>query len=163
VAVPESLLLAIPRVAWSAKPETGTALDPCQAEIDDFGLQQVNFLPTMPGLYVGFLTVPWLIVFLALNGVVWGLAERWIMARCTPARLVMLAGSVLAACSYEAGLPAILVALRSAAVIAVSAWLLQSLLIRRIASSGSCRQGGESRSAIDAGLAPPVRSPAPSR
>jgi hypothetical protein len=163
MAVPESLLLVIPHAAWSAKPETGIALDPCEAEIDDFGLQQVNFLPTMPGLYAGFLTVPWLMVFLALTGVVWGLAERWIMARCTPARLVMLAGSVQAVCCYEAGLPAMLVALRSAAVIAVTAWLLQWLLIRRIAPSRSCPQGGESRSAIDAGLAPPVRSPALSR
>lgn len=159
-AVPESLLLTIPHAAWSAKPETGTALDPSEAEIDDFGLQQVNFLPTLPGLYVGFLTVPWLMVLLALVGVAWGLAERWILARCTPARLVMLAGSVQAACYYEAGLPAMLVALRSAAVIAVAAWLLQSLLIRRIASVG---RDGESQPPIDAGLRPPVRSPAPSR
>jgi hypothetical protein len=134
-AVPESLLLMIPRAAWSAKPETGTALDPYQAEIDDFGLQQVNFLPTLPGLYVGFLTVPWLITLLALVGAAWGLAERWILARCTPARLVMLAGSVQAACCYEAGLPAMLVALRSTAVIAVAAWLLQSMFTRYVAGT----------------------------
>jgi hypothetical protein len=162
-AVPESLLLAIPHAAWSGKPETGTALDPYEAEINDFGLQQVNFLPTLPGLYIGFLTVPWLIAFLALAGVVWGLAERWILARCTPARLVMLAGSVQAACCYEAGLPAMLVALRSTAVIAAAAWLVQSLLIPRLNSAGSCRQRPESQPAIDAGPAPLVRSRAPSR
>lgn len=122
-AVPESLLLAVPKALWPGKPDQGNALDPYEASLDDFGMQQINFLPTLPGLYAGFLATPWLLAFMALAGAAWGLAERWVLARGSAARIVMLAGAVQAALCYEAGLAAMLTALRSAAVIAAAAWL----------------------------------------
>ena len=116
--VMESALIVVPSLAWSSK-LASTTLNPYDLEITDFGLQPVNFLPTLPGLYAGYLSPPWLLVFLAFLGLLCGLGERRLFrCRCTPARLVFLAGAVTAALTYEAGLPAMLVELRAAAVIA---------------------------------------------
>jgi hypothetical protein len=117
--VPESLLLTVPSSLWSSKLAHGTALNPDSLETGSFGLQQVNFLPTLPGLYAGFLSPPWLALFLAFLGLLCGWGERWLFRHCTPARFVLLAGAVIAALVYEAGLPAMLVQLRAAAAIAV--------------------------------------------
>jgi hypothetical protein len=124
IGAPQSLLLAVPSAAWPSK-LSDAALNPGQQELDDFGLQQVNYLPSLPGMYSGFLSPPWLIVFLALAGLAAGLGERWLMRCCTPARLVLLTGAVIAAASYEAALPDMLVALRPAAVLAVAVWCWQ--------------------------------------
>jgi hypothetical protein len=121
--VPESLLLAVPSVAWPSKLSRGAALDPALLEMDDFGLQQVNFLPGLAGLYVGFLSTPWLIAFLAGLGVLCGSGERWLLRRRTPARLVLLTGAAVAALGYQMGLPEMLVTLRAAAVLAAIVWL----------------------------------------
>jgi hypothetical protein len=123
-AIPHSLLLAVPKALWPGKPDAGNTLDPYQAQIAAFGLSPVNFLAGVPGLYTGYLSPAWLLAVMGLAGAGWGLAERWMLARVTPARLVLLAGSVLAAGSYEGGLPSVLVSLRAAAVIASCAWLV---------------------------------------
>lgn len=123
--VPESLLLTVPTALWSSKLSHGLALNPAQLETNDFGLQQINFLVPLPGLYAGFLPPSWLVIFLACLGALFGWAERWLLRSCTPARLVMLAGAVTAALQYEAGLPAMLVTLRTAAAIAVAVRLLE--------------------------------------
>jgi hypothetical protein len=123
--VPESLLLAVPSAVWPSKLAHSAGLNPFQTEINDFGLQKVNYLPTLPGLYAGFLPVPGLIAFLAVIGAACGLGERWLFRRRTPARLVLLAGAISAALRFEQGLPGMLVALRSAAVIAIIAWLAE--------------------------------------
>lgn len=130
-AIPESLMLAVPKALWPGKPETGNALDPYGAQVADFGLAPVNYLPGVPGLYAGFLGAGWLLAAMGLAGAGWGLAERRILARVTPARLVLLAGAVLAAGSYEGGLPDALLAVRAAAVIAGGAWLVTLALCRR--------------------------------
>ncbi len=119
VYVPESLLLTVPSSLWSSKLAHASALNPDSLETGGFGMQQVNFLPTLPGLYAGFLSPPWLVLFLAFLGLLCGLGERWLFRRCSPARFVLLAGAVIAALVYEAGLPAMLVQLRAAAAIAV--------------------------------------------
>ena len=121
----DSLLLVVPSALWPSKLAHGNALNPAIAETDDFGLQQVNFLPTLPGLYIGFLSAPWLIVFLAFIGLLCGWGERWLFRRCTPVRFVLLAGAVIAALFYEKGLPGMLVALRGAVVIAVIVKLIE--------------------------------------
>jgi hypothetical protein len=118
-----SLLLAVPSAAWSSKPETGTALNPVLTQMQDFGLQQVNWLPGLAGLYTGFLSGPWLVTFLAALGVLAGRGERWLMRRCTPSRLVLLAGAVTGIFAFQAGLPVMLVTFRPALVIAAGAWL----------------------------------------
>jgi hypothetical protein len=128
--VPESLLIVVPSSVWSSKLAYGNALNPAALEINDFGLQQVNFLPTLPGLYIGFLSAPGLIAFLAFIGLLCGWGERWLFRRCTPVRLVLLAGAVTAALTYEAGLPGMLVALRSAAAIAVGVKLIEVMRVR---------------------------------
>jgi hypothetical protein len=125
--VAESLLVVVPSPVWSSKLDHGDALNPAMLEINDFGLQQLNFLPTLPGLYIGFLSAPWLIAFLAFIGLLCGWGERWMFRRCTPARIVLLGGAVLVAFSYEKGLPGMLVALRAAAVIAVIVKLIELL------------------------------------
>ena len=128
--VPESLLIVVPSSVWSSKLSHVNALNPAELEIREFGLQEINFLPTLPGLYVGFLSAPWLIAFLAFIGLLCGLGERWLFRRRTPVRLVFLAGAVSAALLYEAGLPAMLVALRAAAAIAVVVKLMEVIRMR---------------------------------
>jgi len=122
--VPDSLLLVIPRAAWPSKLESSW-LNPYQAETATFRLQHVNFLPGLAGLYVGFLPSAWLIAFLTGLGWLCGRAERWLLRRDTPARLVLLTGAVQAALVFEAGLPFMLIVLRSAAVIAAAVWIAQ--------------------------------------
>jgi hypothetical protein len=129
-AVPDSLLLAVPKALWPSKPDAGNTLDPYQAQIAAFGLAPVNYLPGVPGLYAGYLGTWPLLAVTGLAGAAWGLAERWMLARVTPARLVLLAGSVLTAGSYEGGIPVMLTSLRAAAVIAGLAWLV-TLAFRR--------------------------------
>jgi hypothetical protein len=116
--VPESMLLAVPSSLWPSKLTHGYALQLGTLEIDDFGLQHTNFLSGLPGLYVGFLSAPWLMAFLAFLGLLAGRAERWLFRRCTPVRLVLLAGAVESALAYEQSLPGMLVQLRAAAAIA---------------------------------------------
>jgi hypothetical protein len=118
--VPESLLLNVPSALWPSKLAHGGALNPAATEISDFGLPSINFLPTLPGLYAGFLSPPWLLIFMTLLGAVSGWAERWLLRECTPGRLVLLAGAVTAALRYEQGLPGMLLALRAALVIAMA-------------------------------------------
>jgi hypothetical protein len=88
-------------------------------------------MPTLPGLYAGFLTPPWLVIFMGLLGAVFGWLERWLLSECSPARLVMLAGVVIAALSYEEGLPGMLLAVRAAIVVAVAANVLGLARSRR--------------------------------
>jgi len=131
VYVPESLLLAVPSAAWSSKLSHANGLNPFILETDDFGLQSVNFLPGLPGLYMGFLSPPWLVAFMAVLGTVAGWAERWLLRSCTPTRLVLLAGAVTAALWLEPGLPSMLVDLRAAVAVAVVVKLVQVARERR--------------------------------
>jgi hypothetical protein len=129
--VPESLLLVVPSALWPAKLDHGNGLNPTYLEIKSFGLQNVNFLPTLPGLYVGILTTPWLIAFLAFLGLLAGCGERLLFRHCTPARLVLVAGAITAALSYEEGLPDMLITLRSAATVAIVVKLIEVVRVRR--------------------------------
>jgi hypothetical protein len=136
VAVPESWLIAVPSAVWPSKLDSG-ALNPHLTEMDDFGLQQVNFLPGLAGVYSGFLDPAWLAVFLAILGLVWGRGERWLLRSRSPARLVMLAGLLSAAPDYPEGLPGMLVDLRTAAVLAVVAWAAARVMAQSRANNGT--------------------------
>ena len=73
----------------------------------------------MLGLYLGFLG-PWKLLFLLAGlGAVSGWAERYLLRRVTVARLILLAAAVQSALAYEAGLPTMLVALRTGATLAL--------------------------------------------
>ena len=73
----------------------------------------------MLGLYLGFLG-PWKLLFLLAGlGAVSGWAERYLLRRVTVARLIFLAAAVQSALAYEAGLPTMLVALRTGATLAL--------------------------------------------
>lgn len=135
--VPESLLLAVPSALWPAKLDHGSNLNPTYLEIESFGLQNVNFLPTLPGLYIGFLRAPWLIAFLAFLGLLAGACERLLFRYRTPARLILLAGAIIAALTYEAGLPNMLVTLRSAATVAIVVKLIEVVRVRRARRSSA--------------------------
>jgi hypothetical protein len=117
--VPESLLIAVPSVLWPSKLTHVGAVNPVAMETADFGLQNVNFLPALPGLYAGFLPSWLLIAFLALLGVLCGAAEAWLFRSHSVPRFILMAGSVIAALSYEQGLPGMLVAFRPAVAVAV--------------------------------------------
>lgn len=127
--VPESLLLAVPSFVWPTKLDRGVALDPVLSQSNAFGLQD-NFIPGMPGLYMGFLAPPWLVVLFGLLGIVFGWFERWLLREYTPARLVLLGGAVTAALSLEAGLPVMLVQMRSAAALALAVYVVKVLRVR---------------------------------
>jgi hypothetical protein len=129
--IPESLLIAVPSAVWQSKLDHGDGLNPAVLETDDFGLQQVNYLPTLPGLYAGFLSPVWLAVFFAALGAACGWGEKLLFRRCTPARLVMLAGAVTAALEYEKGLPGMLVAVRDAAVTVLAVKIIEMVQSRR--------------------------------
>jgi hypothetical protein len=125
-----SLLLVVPAAAWPGK-LSSAALNPARAQIGSFGLQPVNFLPGLPGLYEGFLPAPWLITLLAFAGLLAGRGERWLLRRASAPRMVLLAGAVIAAAGFEGGAPSMITDLRSAAVIALTAWLAGKLAARR--------------------------------
>ena len=128
--VPESLLILVPSVIWPAKLANAN-LNPTLTELQHFGLKQVNFLPGFTGIYSGFLSPPWMALFLAFGGMLCGCGERKLYRRCTPARLVLLAGSVNCALGYEQGLPGMLTALRAAIVIAGVVKLIEAVRTRR--------------------------------
>jgi hypothetical protein len=119
--VPKSLLLAVPSFLWTSKLALGTGIDPAQLQIDDFGLQQINYIPGMVGLYIGMLSFPWLLLLFFFLGLVFGRFERWLLRECTPARVILLAGAIASALLYDAGLPTILVQMRAAAALALVA------------------------------------------
>ena len=125
--VPESLLLLVPSVLWPPK-IAHRELNPGQTELNDFGLQQVNFLGGFAGLYMGFLTPFWLAVFLAVTGWLCGRGERFLYRSRTPARLVLLAGALGCAMEYEGGLPTMLTALRAAVVIALAVKITEEVV-----------------------------------
>ena len=130
--VPESLLLDVPSALWPSKLNHGDISNPILgSQIENFGLQNINFLPTLPGLYIGFLATPWLISFLALLGLLAGYSERWLFRHHTPARLVLLAGTISAALVYEQGLPGMVLTLRSAATIAIIVKSIEAIRVRR--------------------------------
>lgn len=141
VFVLKSLLIVIPSAMWSSKLANESILNPPLLEINDFGLQQINFLPTFPGLFTGFLTAPWLVSFLALTGLLCGWGERWLFRRRTPARVVLITGAITAVLiSYGSGLPAMLVDLRTAAAIAGCAKLIH-YFARRVSPTRSPAAG----------------------
>jgi hypothetical protein len=130
--VAESTLVVVPSALWPAKLSHSSGLNPTGTVIRDFGLQPVAGtaiapLPTFLGLYLAFLGPYWLIVFLAGLGFAFGWSERWLLRRFTVARLVALGAAAQAAFAYEAGFPTMLVALRTALVLAVAVRLLQAL------------------------------------
>ncbi|MGH3205630.1 MAG: hypothetical protein ACRDP5_26795 [Streptosporangiaceae bacterium] len=129
--VPESLLLAVPSFLWKSKLALGTGINPAQLQIDDFGLQQINYIPGMVGTYIGMLSFPWLLLLFLFLGLVFGRFERWLLRECTPARVVLLTGTIASALLYEAGLPTIMVQMRAAAVLAVVAKGAELLLYGR--------------------------------
>lgn len=144
--VPESLLIVVPSVLWPSKLTHVGAVNPVALETADFGLQNINFLPTLPGLYVGFLP-PWaLIALLATLGVLCGAAEAWLFRSHSVPRLVLIAGSAIAALSYEQGLPGMLVAFRPAVAIAGVAVAVGALrngrMTRRGTEPGQLTLGG---------------------
>jgi hypothetical protein len=132
VGVPESLLIAVPSFLWPSK--LGHALEPVGEEITNFGLQRVNFLPGLAGMYLGYLSPAWVITLLGLLGLLAGRAEAILLRLTSPTRLVMLAGSVIAALDYERGIQGILLDLRTVAVLAGAVKLTELALARRHAS-----------------------------
>lgn len=119
----QSTLVVVPSVAWSSK-LAHPALNPALTEFNYFGIQPIKGIwagpvTTLLGLYLGFLG-PWkLMCLLAALGAVFGRAERYLLRRMTVARLIFLAAAVQAALAYEAGLPTMLVALRTGATLAL--------------------------------------------
>jgi hypothetical protein len=119
--VPESLLIAVPSFLWPGKLSLGTGLNPAQLQINDFGLQQIYYIPSIVGTYIGMLSVPWLLAIFAALGLAFGWFERWLLRRCTPVRVILLAGAIASALLYEAGLPSIVIQMRAALMLAVAA------------------------------------------
>jgi hypothetical protein len=120
MAVPESLLIAVPSALWPSKIAHSGGLNPALTQIDDFGLQPVNFLPGFPGLYAGFLPWPWLVAFMSLLGALAGWGERWLLCSSSPTRLAMLASALTAALSFEQGLPGMMVTLRTGVILSLA-------------------------------------------
>jgi hypothetical protein len=123
--VPESLLLAVPSFIWPTKLNREVALDPALSQLNAFGLQDTNFIPGLPGLYIGFLAPTWLIALFGLLGATFGWFERWLLRERTPARLVLLGGAVTVALGLEAGLPGMLVQMRAAVALALVVYVVQ--------------------------------------
>jgi hypothetical protein len=137
--MPESLLLAMPGFLWKDKLALGTGMDPAQLQIDNFGLQRINYIPGMVGTYIGMLSFPSLLALFGLLGFAFGRFERWLLRECTPARVILLAGAIASVQEYQAGLPAIVVQMRAAAALALAAKCAELLLYRRQASA-ECRR-----------------------
>jgi hypothetical protein len=137
--MPESLLLAVPSFLWKDKLALGTGMNPAQLQIDNFGLQQINYIPGMVGTYIGMLSFPSLLLLFGFLGFVFGRFERWVLRECTPARVILLAGAIGSVQLYQAGLPAIVVQMRAAAALALAAKCAELLLYGR-RTSAECRR-----------------------
>jgi hypothetical protein len=138
----ESALVVIPSAVWPSK-LAHAEINPMLPELNAFGIQPgigiwAGPIPTFSGLYIGDVGSYGDIAFMAFMGLLFGLGEIWLFRRFTAARIAMLAAAVQAALSYEAGLPAMLVALRTGIILAVAVWLIgvRQILTR---SSTSCR------------------------
>ena len=127
----------MPSFVWPTKLNREVALDPALSEVDTFGLQNTNLIPGLPGLYMGFLAPPWLMALFSLLGVAFGWFERWLLRERTPARIVLLGGAVTAALGLEAGLPAMLVQMRSALAVGLVIYVFQ--IVRGGAGSANSR------------------------
>lgn len=130
--VPESLLLIVPSFLWTSKLDRSLALNPAQLQINDFGLQQINYIPGMVGTYIGMLSVPELMIFFGLVGLTFGGFERWLLRECTPVRVILLVGGIVSALWYEAGLPTMLIQMRAAVALAVAAKVAERLMHGRV-------------------------------
>ncbi len=124
----ESPLVVLPSAIWPSK-LTHAGLNPVLLEYNYFGIQPgVGIwngpLPTFSGLYLGYLGPYGDIVFMALLGFLSGFGEIWVLRKFTAPRIAMLSASIQAALSYEAGLPAMLPALRTGLILALVVWLI---------------------------------------
>jgi len=133
--VGESLLLNVPSFLWTSKLDRSLALNPAQLQINDFGLQQINFIPSMVGMYVGMLSPPELLALFGLLGLAFGWFERRLLRECTPARVILLIGAIDSALWYEAGLPVVLVQMRAAIALAAIAKVAEMMIYGRISWS----------------------------
>jgi hypothetical protein len=142
VYVPESLLLLVPSALWPSKLDHGNYLNPIALEIDNFALQHANFLVGLPGMYAGFMSPLWLVICMTLFGMACGFGERLLFRRWTVARIILLAGAATAALKYEQGLPGMLLAFRTAVVIALIVKAAEIIRRRRNARSLRRRRAG---------------------
>lgn len=124
----ESALVVIPSAVWPSK-LAHAEINPMLPEFEAFGIQPgigtwAGPIPTFSGLYIGDVGPYGDVVFMAFMGLLFGFGEIWLFRRFTAARIAMLAATVQAALSYEAGLPAMLVALRTGIILAIAVWLI---------------------------------------
>jgi hypothetical protein len=127
----ESLLLTVPTSLWSTKLTHEAELNPALTSINQFGLANINYLPTMAGLYLPYIGTSGTIALLAVIGFSCGLGERWLFRRYTTIRLVMLISVVQAVLKYEAGLPMMAVTLRAGIILAIIAKTLEVVTRRQ--------------------------------
>lgn len=127
VPVEKSVLIVIPSFVWSSKMTYISRTNPAWTETYAFGLQRINLVPTLLGLYIGFLGSYWLVGFAAVIGALCGWGERWLFRQFTPVRVVVMATCVQMVFKYEQGLPGILVTLRTAAVLAIAAKIVEAV------------------------------------
>jgi hypothetical protein len=125
-----SAFIVVPSIIWPSKLSHSADLNPGAAEIEDFHLREINYLPTFLGLDVGLVGPYWTVVLLAAIGALCGWGERWLFRSISSVRLVVLAAAVQASMSYEKGLPGMLVALRTAVVLAAAVWLTWTIQVR---------------------------------
>jgi hypothetical protein len=144
--VAESVLIAVPSIVWPAKLSHSANLVPGTAEIEAFHLRKINYLSTLLGLYVGFVGPYWTVALLAVIGALCGWGERWLFRSISPVRLVVLAAALQASLSYEKALPGMLVALRTAVVLAVAVRLAE---VVRVRSERRVRAEGRNRIMVE--------------
>ncbi len=126
-AVWRSPLVVVPSALWPSKLASAD-INPVLIEFNAFGIQPgmgiwAGPLPTFSGLYLGYIGPYGDVAFMALAGLLSGFGEIWLLRKFTAARIAMLSAAVLAALSYEAGLPAMLPALRTGIILAAAVWL----------------------------------------
>ena len=127
VPVEKSVLIIVPSFAWSSKLTYISRINPAWTETYAFGLQRINLVPTLLGLYIGFLGSYWLAGFAAIIGALCGWGERWLFRRFTPVRVVVMAICIQVVFKYEQGLPGILVTLRTAVVLAIAVKIIEAV------------------------------------
>jgi hypothetical protein len=127
----KSALIVVPSAVWPSK-LSNADLNPVLLEFNSFGIQPglgiwAGPLPTFSGLFIGFIGPYGDVAFMAAMGLLAGFGEIWLFRRFTAARIAMLSAAVLAALSYEAGLPAMLPALRTGIILAIAVWALGTM------------------------------------
>ncbi|MGH3345158.1 MAG: hypothetical protein ACRDPK_20270 [Carbonactinosporaceae bacterium] len=143
---PEMLRLfsiAVPSVMYPGKHESQISSAKVNLLPERFRFPAEDYLPGSIGLYLGFLG-PWgLCLFMAILGMLLAMGENWLLRSLTTPRFLILASGLEGVIFFEQGLTRLLTSLRAGLALAVLAFVVQQLRVRRSALGNVPQRRGD--------------------